>query len=149
MVAFVDGLGMEPGPISETALSEEEFQQRWEVLSAPAWRTGKIHTRDVVMELPFASHGIQFATPRFGPQPPVGSFQPASTFFPARLGGELVLGRIGHGHIGWRQYSPWMVGFWRWKAGKLVPMAGVDVDRQNGKVLFAARMYGAPLPQSP
>lgn len=149
MVAFAEGLGTKSGPISEAALSEDEFQQRWAALRAQSRRTGKIHTRDVVMELPFANQGIRFATPRFGPEPPVGIFQSASTFFPARLGGELVLGRIGHGQIGWRQYSPWMVGFWRWNGGELVPMAGVDVDRQNGKVLFAARISGAPLPQSP
>jgi uncharacterized protein YecT (DUF1311 family) len=147
IAAFAEGVGTESGPIS--ALSEKEFQQRWTALMAQARRTGKIQTREVVMELPFANHGTQFATPRFGPQPPAGSFQPASALFPARLGGELVLGRIGHGQIGWRQYSPWMVGFWRWKGKRLVPLAGVGIDRQNGKVLLAARMSGAPPPHSP
>lgn len=149
MLAFAEAGGTEAGPTADTALSEGEFQRRWTTLREQAVPAGRMQMRDVVMELPFANHGIQFAKPRFGPQPPVGSFQPASTFFPAHLDGELVLGRIGHGQIGWRQYSPWMVGFWRWNEGKLVPIAGVDVDRKNGKALFAVPMSGAPLPRSP
>lgn len=149
MVAFAEAAGTDAGSAAETALSEQEFQLHWATLREQPPHAGRMQMRDVVMGLPFANQGMQFAEPRFGPQPPVGSFQPASTFFPAHLDGELVLGRIGHGQIGWRQYSPWMVGFWRWKEGRLVPIAGVDVDRQNGKALFAVPMSGAPLPRSP
>ncbi len=39
-------------------------------------------------------------------------FGDSSTLFPAYLDGELVLGRIGHGQMAWRENSAWDVGFW-------------------------------------
>jgi hypothetical protein len=39
-------------------------------------------------------------------------FGDSSTLFPAYLDGELVLGRIGHGQMAWRENDAWDVGFW-------------------------------------
>ena len=61
-----------------------------------------------------------------------------SSFFPVRLGGEWVLGRIGHGHIGWREAGGWLVGFWKLDGDDLVPLAGVVVASDAGRFLIAA-----------
>lgn len=60
-----------------------------------------------------------------------------SSFFPARLGGDLVLGRIGHGRIGWREAGGWLVGFWKLDGDDLVPVAGVVVASDAGRFLVA------------
>jgi len=39
-------------------------------------------------------------------------FGDSSTLFPVYLNGELVLGRIGHGQMAWRENDAWDVGFW-------------------------------------
>nr|WP_295738582.1 lysozyme inhibitor LprI family protein [uncultured Acidocella sp.] len=53
------------------------------------------------------------------------AFGPDSVVFPARLNGTLVLGRIGHGEIGWRVDTNWNIAFWRLEGTKLVPVGSV------------------------
>ncbi len=60
--------------------------------------------------------------------------------FSARLNGELVLARIGHGHFGWRESEPWLVGFWRLQSGRLSPVAGVTVGVKRADYLLSAPM---------
>lgn len=66
-----------------------------------------------------------------------------AVFFPARLGDEWVLGRIGHGHVGWRVAGGWLVGFWRLDGDRLVPLAGVAVASNPGGFLLAAPLAPA------
>jgi hypothetical protein len=70
-------------------------------------------------------------------------FGDASTQFPAYLNGELVLGRIGHGQLAWRQNDAWNVGFWALDDdGKdLDDVAGLIFER-DGPVLETVTMGG-------
>jgi len=65
--------------------------------------------------------------PDIGGQHYIGlsSFGPDSVVFPAHLDGALVLGRIGHGTIGWRVDSNWNIAFWRLNGTELEPVAAV------------------------
>jgi hypothetical protein len=67
-------------------------------------------------------------------------FASESVYFPARLNGELLLGRIGHPHVGWREGDDWLVAFWRAKGDHLEAVAGVPVGAGFGELLFAASM---------
>jgi hypothetical protein len=60
------------------------------------------------------------------PQTYVG-FDTSSEIFPAELDGVLLLGRIGHGTMGWRVDSQWNVGFWRLDSvyNTLIPVAAM------------------------
>jgi hypothetical protein len=70
-----------------------------------------------------------------GDMSPFYTFDPSSVVFPARLNGELVLGRIGHCTIGWRVDSDWHIGFWKLAAGKLEPVgAAVFSVEMNPKI---------------
>ncbi|MGH8126226.1 MAG: lysozyme inhibitor LprI family protein [Rhodanobacteraceae bacterium] len=85
---------------------------------------------------------------------PVGDFGDefgASTggYFPARIEGKLVLGRIGHRYSGTAIYpdtvdqAVWLVGFWRWGGSRLVPVGGLVVHRFDEGAL-AARLKPHP-----
>jgi len=52
--------------------------------------------------------------PRRHEQPETGNwdFGDGSTLFPPYLDGALVLGRIGHWQMVWRENDAWNVGFW-------------------------------------
>lgn len=140
MVAVAEGGDPARVPRAATAMSEQRFQSALAHLCVEARNACRPHEQTVVQELPFASDGIRYAAPRFGPYPPVGSFESSATYFPVHLNGRLALGRIGHGQIGWRQYDPWRVGMWRWDGKRLTSLAGIVVNRDNGRVLLAARM---------
>ena len=64
-------------------------------------------------------------------------FAAESRFFPARLNGELLLGRIGHAHVGWRESDDWLVGFWRLRGNQLEAVAGVPVGVVTGAILLS------------
>jgi len=57
-----------------------------------------------------------------------------------RWHGELMLGRIGHGGLGWRIDENWLVGIWRWDGKSLSPIAGVIVPTQRSAFLLSAVM---------
>ncbi len=59
--------------------------------------------------------------------PPEYQFDADSILFPARFHGSLIVGRIGHGTIGWRDDTyTWHVGFWRFADGNLVPIGAMS-----------------------
>jgi len=72
-------------------------------------------------------------------------YGPEATFFPIDFRGETLLGFIGHGHVGWRVNSDWMLSVWRLKGGKLEPVASVYVKVKRGALLLSA-MVPAPAP---
>ncbi|WP_298263846.1 hypothetical protein [Acidocella sp.] len=79
----------------------------------------------------FDAPGPTDILPSFGgrsawPQMFVG-FDASSEIFPAELDGVLLLGRIGHGTMGWRVDSQWNIGFWRLDSvyNTLVPVAAM------------------------
>jgi uncharacterized protein YecT (DUF1311 family) len=69
-----------------------------------------------------------------------GSFGSEANWFPVRWRGELLLGRIGHGHLGWRDWDGWLVGLWRLQQGQLQPVAGAMIELKGGPVLLSAPM---------
>ncbi len=71
-------------------------------------------------------------------------FGDSSTLFPAYLNGELVLGRIGHGQMAWRENDAWDVGFWALDDdGKdLDDVAGLIFERE-GPVLETVTAGGS------
>jgi hypothetical protein len=56
---------------------------------------------------------------------PAYQFAPDSILFPIRFRGSLIVGRIGHGTIGWRVDSSWHIGFWKFSDGELVPIGAM------------------------
>lgn len=71
---------------------------------------------------------------------PLHVFGAEATWFVRRMGGQLLLGRIGHGHLGWRRDSGWLVGLWADRSGAFVPVAGAVVGRGRDRVLGVAPM---------
>ncbi len=49
--------------------------------------------------------------------------------------GQPVVGAIGAGHFGWRDYDGWLVAFWRTSKDGYDPLAGLQITRQLGVVL--------------
>ncbi|MET0330321.1 MAG: lysozyme inhibitor LprI family protein [Dyella sp.] len=74
------------------------------------------------------------------PSDAYGNFGSEATWFPIRWRGELMLGRIGHGHIGWRVWDGWLVGLWRLQQGQLQPVAGAMIALKCGPILLSAPM---------
>lgn len=64
-------------------------------------------------------------------------FADGSVWFPVRWHGELMLGRIGHGGLGWRSDENWSIGIWRWDGKSLSPVAGVIVPTQRSAFLLS------------
>lgn len=64
----------------------------------------------------------------------------AAIYFPVHWHGKLLLGRIGHGYIGWRESGSWLVGLWRLDHQTLESVAGVVIERKSAGVLTAARL---------
>lgn len=62
-----------------------------------------------------------------------------SVVFPARLNGVLVLGRIGHGTIGWRVNGDWNIGFWKLDENKLVPVGAAIFMVEDRPVITSLR----------
>jgi hypothetical protein len=83
----------------------------------------------------------QIALPKFGATI-VGysDFADGSVWFPARMHGELMLGRIGHGGLAWRSDDNWCVGFWRWDGKSLSPIIGVIVPVQRADFLLSTNV---------
>lgn len=67
-------------------------------------------------------------------------FADGSVWFPVRVHGELMLGRIGHGGLAWRSDDNWYVGFWRWDGKSLSPVLGVIVPVQRTDFLLSANV---------
>ncbi|MDA3914893.1 hypothetical protein [Oleiagrimonas sp.] len=67
-----------------------------------------------------------------------------ATYFPMLIEGKLLLGRIGHGHIGWREGDNWLVGLWKLDGGHLVPLAGVVVVRKRTRMTLISRIRVKP-----
>ncbi len=63
-----------------------------------------------------------------------------ASVFVVRVQGRLLLGRIGHGRLGWRRADGWRVGLWDMRNGKLVPVAGAVIRRPRGALLAVAPM---------
>jgi hypothetical protein len=68
------------------------------------------------------------------------NFADGSVWFPARMHGQLMLGRIGHGGLAWRSNDNWYVGFWRWDGKSLSPVIGVIVPVQRADFLLSANV---------
>ena len=78
---------------------------------------------------------------------PFDHFSPSAVFFPIAARGNWVLGRIGHGQVGWRQDDDWLMGFWGLDADdSLVPLASLRVERRRDAALGQAvvDIPGAP-----
>ena len=73
----------------------------------------------------------------FGGYGGMDGFAAEARFFPARLNGELLLGRIGHAHVGWRENDDWLVAFWRLRDDNLEAVAGVPVGVMTGGLLLS------------
>lgn len=75
---------------------------------------------------------------------PFDHFGKAGVFFPIAARGNWVLGRIGHGRLGWRASDNWLIGFWGLDADdRLVPLASLTIERQRGAALGQAIITAA------
>jgi len=70
-----------------------------------------------------------------GPDGGDWSFGDASTLFAAYLDGALVLGRIGHGQLAWREDPDWNIAFWS------LDDDGTDLDPVAGFIFQHAGPY--------
>ncbi|RJS94094.1 hypothetical protein [Salinisphaera sp. Q1T1-3] len=78
-----------------------------------------------------------------GPLAPYNAFGETAVYFPLAARGNWLLGRIGHGHWGWRSGNGWLVGFWTLDAdGNPVPLASLYVPRERERVLGTAVIDG-------
>ena len=77
---------------------------------------------------------------------PLADFCSDASFFVVRVDGRLLLGRIGHGYLGWRRSDGWRIGLWGVKGGKLVPLAGAVIRRPRGRLLALAAMPPKGIP---
>lgn len=77
---------------------------------------------------------------------PMATFCGESSFFLLRVDGRLLVGRIGHGYLGWRRADGWRIGLWDIEGGTLVPVAGAVVQRPRGRLLAMAAMPPAVIP---
>lgn len=93
------------------------------------------------MQSAAADAHTQFNLPTFGKTTRgYPGFADGSVWFPVRWHGELMLGRIGHGGMGWRTDENWSIGIWRWDGKSLSPVAGVVVPAQRSTFLLSAMM---------
>ena len=70
---------------------------------------------------------------------PFDHFGEAAVFFPIAARGNWVLGRIGHGRLGWRTSDDWLMGFWGLDADdRVVPLASLTIERRRGAALGQA-----------
>ncbi|RAP59537.1 hypothetical protein BTJ49_02475 [Oleiagrimonas sp. MCCC 1A03011] len=99
-----------------------------------ARRTAAAHPEAGTNRLPF---GQDLAWNRFCDE---------ATYFYVRVNGQRLLGRIGHGHRGWRTDDGWLVGLWAERDGRLQPVAGAVVRRARGRLLSVSAMPPAIMP---
>jgi hypothetical protein len=74
-------------------------------------------------------------------------FGDEAVFFPVVFRGDVLLGRIGHGHLGWRISPSWNVATWRLNHGVLEPVASAYIAVVPGRVLLAAPLSSPVLPK--
>lgn len=65
-------------------------------------------------------------------------FGSMSYYFPVRWQGQLLLGRIGNGAVGWRENEDLLLGIWRWDGQKFVPVLGMATIKERGDFLLSA-----------
>ena len=71
------------------------------------------------------------------------SFGPQSYYFPVRWRGQLLLGRIGNGSLGWRESEDLLLAIWRWDGQAFVPVLGMVTNKARGDFLLGAWSSGA------
>jgi uncharacterized protein YecT (DUF1311 family) len=71
-------------------------------------------------------------------RPRLTGFARDAVDFPAKLNGQLVMGRIGHSHFIWSDYDEWVVGFWSLKKDELQPVGRALTEVSQAQLLFAA-----------
>ncbi len=69
-----------------------------------------------------------------------------ASFVLVRVHGRLLLGRIGHGYLGWRRSDGWRIGLWGMHGGKLEAVASAVIRRPRGRLLATAAMPPAVIP---
>ena len=77
---------------------------------------------------------------------PLADFCGDASFFLVRVDGRLLLGRIGHGYLGWRRSDGWRIGLWDARDGQPVPLAGAVIQRPRGRLLALAAMPPKGIP---
>lgn len=69
-----------------------------------------------------------------------------ASFFLVRVDGRLLLGRIGHGYLGWRRSDGWRIGLWDMRGSRLVAVASAVIHRPRGRLLALATMPPEVIP---
>jgi hypothetical protein len=77
---------------------------------------------------------------------PMITFCSDASFVLVRVDGRLLLGRIGHGYLGWRRSGGWRIGLWDVRAGTPVPVASAVIRRPRGRLLAMAAMPRMVIP---
>jgi len=74
---------------------------------------------------PFAEKDL----PTFGSKTEPHDFGCGYSLLPVKIGGQLHLGRLGHGAIGWRCFNDFVFALYAAKGGGLEPVAGITIDK--------------------
>ena len=67
--------------------------------------------------------------PTFGSKAEFHDFGCAESVLPVKIGGQLYLGRLSHGSIGWRCFNDFVFALYTVKDGEPVPVAGITIDK--------------------
>jgi hypothetical protein len=74
---------------------------------------------------PFAERTL----PTFGNKTEFHDFGCGESLLPVKIDGQLYLGRLGHGSIGWRCYNDFVFALYAPKDDGLEPVAGITIDK--------------------
>ena len=69
------------------------------------------------------------ALPTFGSTAQFHDFGCEESVLPVKIGGQLYLGRLSHGSIGWRCFNDFVFALYTVKDGEAVPVAGITIDK--------------------
>ena len=65
----------------------------------------------------------------FGSKAEFHDFGCTESALPVKIGGQLYVGRLSHGSIGWRCFNDFVFGLYTVKGDELVPVAGITIDK--------------------
>jgi hypothetical protein len=120
----------EPGTLTSSSAKTGTAYARLLRLAKGAWH-------QATAAIPYANNSLTLAAggyTRFGTD---------AIYFPTRVAGQVLLGRIGHtGHIDTMRNIGWIIGFWKFGGNRhrLLPVAGAVVPRQVGPYLDSASL---------
>jgi hypothetical protein len=72
---------------------------------------------------------VETSLPTFGSKAQFHDFGCTEAALPVKIGGQLYIGHLSHGSIGWRCFNDFVFGLYTVKGDELVPVAGITIDK--------------------